>query len=626
MNAPHTDGPEIPRSDIEDETAVRAYERWVARGRPNGTQLQDWIEAEVEVRRLKDLAQRSREADTPLCDSIAESGRGENELWISGEVGHRLFDSVPDAIVVVRRDGRIVAVNAQAQVMFGYKREEMLGRPVEMLLPRRFQDRHVASRDGYFSAPGICLLGDRKLDLWGRRRDGGEFPVDIGLSPLKIQDDTLAIGVIRDITERKRAERRLAAEHEISHILAASDTLNDAAPSIIQALCESLNWGAGTLWVVDRNAQLLRCVEVWHTPTVDAATFEQVCRQNTFSPGMGLPGLVWSNGTLVWIHDVEQDANIRRALIATKEGLHEAIGFPIRMGNEFLGVMEFFSREIHPPDNELIEMMTSIGIQISQFIERRQAQKELRSQEENRRIAREIQQGLLPKTMPTLRGFTICGRSSFADEVGGDCFDFIPAFVGDREYLDVLIADASGHGIGAALLMAETQAYLRALALTCANVETLLALTNRRLVEDLITPHFVTLLLIRLDPTNRSLLYTHAGHCPGYVLNHLGRTKAVLTSQDLPLGIMSTSQFSTGPTISLESGDLVFLFTDGIIEAQSSDDDHFGMERALDLVRRHQQESPDEILEALFGAVSDFSGHRLQDDLTAVIIKVEGAG
>ena len=108
-------------------------------------------------------------------------------------------------------------------------------------------------------------------------------------------------------------------------------------------------------------------------------------------------------------------------------------------------------------------MMTSIGIQISQFIDRRQAQNELRSQEDYRRIAREIQQGLLPKTMPTLRGFTIYGRSSFADEVGGDCFDFIPTLIGDREYLDVLIADASGHGIGAALLMAETQAYLRAL-------------------------------------------------------------------------------------------------------------------------------------------------------------------
>ncbi len=94
--------------------------------------------------------------------------------------------------------------------------------------------------------------------------------MDIGLRPLKIQDDTLAIGVIRDITERKRAERRLAAEHEISHILAASDTLNDAAPSVIQALCESLNWDAGTLWVGDRNAQLLRCVEwgyqVWSGP------------------------------------------------------------------------------------------------------------------------------------------------------------------------------------------------------------------------------------------------------------------------------------------------------------------------------------------------------------------------
>ena len=107
MNAPDANGPEIPRSDIEDETAVRAYERWVARGRPNGTQLQVWIEAEVEVRRLKDLAQRSREADTPLCDPIAESGRGENQLWISEDVGQRLFDGVPDAIMVVRRDRRI---------------------------------------------------------------------------------------------------------------------------------------------------------------------------------------------------------------------------------------------------------------------------------------------------------------------------------------------------------------------------------------------------------------------------------------------------------------------------------------------------------------------------------------
>ena len=626
MNAPHTNGPEVPLSALEDETAVRAYEQWVARGRPAGTQLQDWIEAEVEVQRFKKTAQRSREADAPLLDSIAESGLGENEQWISEELGPQLFESLPDAIVVVRRDGNIVAVNVKAQVMFGYKREEMVGRPVEMLLPRRFQDRHAAYRDGYFSAPGICLLGNRKPDLWGRRRDGGEFPVDIGLSPLKVQDDTLAIGVIRDITERRRAERRLAAEHEISYILAVSDTLNDAAPRMIQAICESLDWDAGTLWAVDRNAQLLRCVELWHASTVDATAFEQVCRQNTFSLGMGLPGLVWSRGTLVWIHDDDKDANFRRALVAAKAGLHEAIGFPIRMGKELLGVMEFFSREIRPPDDELIEMMTSIGIQISQFIERRQAQNELRSQEENRRIAREIQQGLLPKNMPKLRGFTICGRSAFADEVGGDCFDFIPAFVGDRECLDVLIADASGHGIGAALLMAETQAYLRALALTCANVETLLDLTNRRLAVDLVTPHFVTLLLMRLDPTNRSLLYSRAGHCPGYVLDHLGRTKAVLTSEGLPLGIMSTSQFSTGPRVPLESGDLVFLFTDGIIEAQSSDNDQFGVERALDLVRRHQQESPDEILEALFGAVSDFSGNCLQDDLTGIIIKVDEVG
>jgi PAS domain S-box-containing protein len=566
------------------------------------------------------------QGDAHRRDLGAEAGWDESEPWISEELGRRLFESVPDAIVVVRSDGHMVAVNAQAQVMFGYKREEMLGNPVEMLLPQRFRGRHADYRAGYFAAPSVCLLGSRRLDLWGRRRDGTEFPVDIGLSPLEVPGDILAIGVIRDLTERKRAERRLAAEHQISHILAASDTLGDAAPRIIQALCESLDWDAGTLWVVDRNAQLLRCVEVWHTPAVDLAAFGQVCRQSTFAPGMGLPGLVWANETPLWIPEIDADVDLPLALIAVTAGLHRAIGSSIRMGTEVLGVMVFFSRGIRPPDEGLIEMMTSIGNQISQFIERRQAQEELRSQRENRRIARQIQQGLLPKTMPTLSGLKIGGRSSSADEVGGDCFDFIPTLIGGRECLDILIADASGHGIGAALLVAETRAYLRALALTCADVETLLTLTNRRLVENLITPHFVTLLLVRLDPADRSLLYTRAGHCPGYVLDRQGRTKAILASGDLPLGIMPTCEFPTGPTIPLEPGDLVFLFTDGIIEAVASNDDHFGMERTLDIIRKHQRESPDEILEALFDAVRDFSGNRLQDDLTAVIIKVEEAG
>ena len=106
-------------------------------------------------------------------------------------------------------------------------------------------------------------------------------------------------------------------------------------------------------------------------------------------------------------------------------------------------------------------MMASIGSQISQFIERRAAEGRLREQEHDRRIGREIQHGLLPKAMPRLPGFEISGRSLAANDVGGDCFDFIPLSAGGPSRLGVLVADASGHGIGAALLTGQTRAYLR---------------------------------------------------------------------------------------------------------------------------------------------------------------------
>jgi sigma-B regulation protein RsbU (phosphoserine phosphatase) len=187
----------------------------------------------------------------------------------------------------------------------------------------------------------------------------------------------------------------------------------------------------------------------------------------------------------------------------------------------------------------------------------------------------------------------------------------------------VLVGDASGHGVGAALLVAETRAYLRALALTCADVGTLLTLTNQRLAGDLVTGHFVTLFLLRLDAETRTLVHASAGHCPGYVLDRQGRTRAVLASTGLPLGIDPANEFPAGPAITLDPGDLVLLFTDGLVEAVSSDGQLFGVKRALGVVREHQPQTPAGILEALFQAVGDFCGHQPQDDITAIILKAD---
>ncbi|MBM4435057.1 MAG: PAS domain S-box protein [Chloroflexi bacterium] len=121
-----------------------------------------------------------------------------------------LLESTPDAIVIVNGLGRIVLVNGQTERLFGYRRDDLLGRPVEVLVPERFHGGHVGARTGYFGNPGTRAMG-AGIELYGVRRDGSEIPVEISLSPLKTEDGVFAISAIRDITARKRAEAKFRA-------------------------------------------------------------------------------------------------------------------------------------------------------------------------------------------------------------------------------------------------------------------------------------------------------------------------------------------------------------------------------------------------------------------------------
>jgi GAF domain-containing protein len=125
------------------------------------------------------------------------------------------------------------------------------------------------------------------------------------------------------------------------------------------------------MWRLDPEANSLRCVDIWHGPEFRAHEFIESTQKTLFESGVGLPGRVWSSRKAFWIPDVGIDSSARGKL-AAKGGLHGAFAFPIMLGGELIGVMEFFSRGIHPPDDDLLSMLSALGTQIGSFVQREQ--------------------------------------------------------------------------------------------------------------------------------------------------------------------------------------------------------------------------------------------------------------
>jgi len=199
---------------------------------------------------------------------------------------------------------------------------------------------------------------------------------------------------ITDVSEelrlRKRAQKHLTAQYTATRILAESTTTGEATGQILQRICESLGWDLGEIWMVDKQANVLRFLDMWHKASLEVQEFEALNRQTTFPPGIGLPGQVWASSEPIWISDVVKELSFSRFKISAQIELHAAFGFPIRSGNKIIGVITCFNREIQPPDQDLVKAMNSIGEQVGQFIQRKQAEEEIQRQNLRSQLFTEI--------------------------------------------------------------------------------------------------------------------------------------------------------------------------------------------------------------------------------------------
>jgi PAS domain S-box-containing protein len=333
-----------------------------------------------EERLFQEIGRRLEDALTSLLmfRSRGESERRLEEAQRISHVGYWERDLATNRYTWSDENYRIFGLRPQERILTFDDVQELL---------------YPADREMRAAAVAEALRGGRRYDVEYRvvRPDGevrwvrseGDVVRDEAGRLLRV------FGTVQDITERKWGERRRMAQHTVTHILAEATTLEEATPKILQAVCDCLVWDLGALWRHDREAGVLRRVEVWHSESIAVPEFEAASRTITLESGIGLPGRAWSTREPVFIPDVVHDPNFLRAPVAGREGLHAAFGIPILLRGEVLGVMEFFSREVRQPDRDLLNVMATIGSQIGQFIERKRAEDALlRAQAELAHVTR----------------------------------------------------------------------------------------------------------------------------------------------------------------------------------------------------------------------------------------------
>jgi two-component system, NtrC family, sensor kinase len=305
-----------------------------------------------------------------------ELARSEAALREQTRILRSVLDCMGDGVIVADPNARFLVFNPAAERILGQGRidepYQNWSRLYEIFLPDRLTPYPVADLPLMRAIRGESS-DQAEVYIAHPSRDDGTWILVTG-RPLRDDHGELQGGVIvfHDISRRKKSERRIEAQYETTRVLAEADSPTQATLKILETICESLDWDLGAFWRVDAHAQRLRCATFWRRPALAAPKFEAMTRTITLDRGAWFAGHVWADSQPVWIQELARDDTFARRSVAEEEGLHAAFAVPILLRGDCLGVLEFFSREVRPPDHAILEMMANLGTQIGQFIERYQ--------------------------------------------------------------------------------------------------------------------------------------------------------------------------------------------------------------------------------------------------------------
>lgn len=487
-----------------------------------------------------------------------------------------LLEAAPDAMVIVDDMGTMRLVNAQTEALFGYRREELLGQPVELLIPGRFRAHHVQHRDGYAANRQVRPMG-AGLELHGLRRDGTEFPVEISLSPLETADGLLVSAAVRDVSDRRRAEERineLAALVESSQDAILAKTL-DGHITYWNAAAQRL-YGYTRDDVMGRHVSLLAPSERRHE--IDALMDQ--------------------------LRDGERIEHFE-TLRLTRSGC--------------LLDVDITLWPTRSPDGTVIGACAIVR----DISDRKRAEAELTVlYEQQRHIALTLQRSLMG-TPPAIPGLATASRYRPATQgagVGGDWFDLVPLGAGR---VGVLIGDVMGRGLEAAAVMGQLRSAAHALAKTGMQPRQLMQALET-VVADLDVPdQLVTCCYLVIAADAGEVTICSAGHLPTLIAAPGEGARALSAPVNAPLGVGGVLYEQTSAEI--PAGATLVLYTDGLIETPGSDIED-QLAQLTDVLSDLFTTAPDLEVAAdrvLAALLPDAEGHN--DDVTLLLTQLPDA-
>ena len=336
-----------------------------------------------------------------------------------------------------------------------------------------------------------------------------------------------------------------------------------------------------------------------------------------------VPAKVAKEGKAICLLDAASAGNLNLGQSIADLKLLTVMCVPLRVKDRVIGVLyvdsHATSKEFSKADLTLLNALAyQVAITLDNarllehYVEKQRIQQGLF-------IARDIQRSLLPGGPLAVPGFDIHGVSVGCEETSGDYFDYIRMGEGR---IGMVVGDVAGHGIGAAMFMATARALLRAFLYANSDPAVTLGNLNNFLSEDMETGRFMTMFYGDLDVANRTLTYVRAGHNPPLLYHRSTDAFEELEAPGVALGMVRGFRFRTSDPVRIEPGDMLFLYTDGIIETMDARKEQFGIERVADILRKNRERSSKEICDLIRNAVDEFSDHAPpQDDLTMIVAR-----